>query len=232
MDTSKIGEKFTILGQDPRNFLHSIRWMNDSNCLVIFKTPQNTQIALDNLLQDPKKFRIKVEEDGTVELPTEWFDLKGYNRFGIERKLSARLATEAELSFKKVEALINQYAVFEVAEKELPTYLLTKFKNHDQYDKMIVTIAHSRKAKWAFKPLNRSTIIRSYDDTREFSNYIQKRDRKGSNVYEKFNGNTRRMPLQNPDMGRISGGDYAAQKNIDSNKMAVEEVSVFDNGTI
>ena len=51
---------FNIVGQDPRKFIDQIRWMDDSNCLVIFKTPQNTQLALDNLLQDPKKYKIKV----------------------------------------------------------------------------------------------------------------------------------------------------------------------------
>ena len=92
MNTSKVGKMFSIVGEDPRSFLHEIRWMDDSNCLVIFKTPQNTQIALDHLLQDPKKYKIKVEEDGGVELPTEWFDLKNYNIYGFERKLSVRLA--------------------------------------------------------------------------------------------------------------------------------------------
>ena len=52
MDTRKVGDLFNIVGQDPRSFIHRIVWINDSNCEVIFFSPQNAMLALEQLMVD------------------------------------------------------------------------------------------------------------------------------------------------------------------------------------
>jgi hypothetical protein len=61
MNTRKVGSMFNIVGEDPRTFVHKIIWLDDSNCLVVFMSPQKTQLALQRLLLDPQKYKVKVE---------------------------------------------------------------------------------------------------------------------------------------------------------------------------
>ena len=42
MLTQILGEKLCLVGSDnPRNHIQELRWVNDSNCLVIFESPQS-----------------------------------------------------------------------------------------------------------------------------------------------------------------------------------------------
>lgn len=97
MDTKKVGGFFSIPGSDVRNFIHKIQWLDDSNCKVVFFSPQNTHLALEHLVLDVQSYKMKAEEEGGLQLPRGWFELKPYNIYGIERKLYARYATTAEL---------------------------------------------------------------------------------------------------------------------------------------
>ena len=88
LDTQQVGSMFTIPGQNPKRFVRKIQWINESNCLIEFFTPEFTEIALKELTsREPK-----AEEEQTL-----WIDLKPYEVFEIRRHLSARFATKTEL---------------------------------------------------------------------------------------------------------------------------------------
>jgi hypothetical protein len=65
---------------------------------------------------------------------------------------------------------------YENALREFEIHLLTKFRAIEQYDRILASMDHQRKVKWAFRPLNHSPITKSLPDVRGFNSYTQKRD--------------------------------------------------------
>ena len=82
MDTKRIGNMFSTPNLDARSFIHKITWINDSNCRVTFFSPQNAQMILEHLVLDLNQYKIKAEEDGGLQLPKSWFELKPYDIYG------------------------------------------------------------------------------------------------------------------------------------------------------
>jgi hypothetical protein len=95
MDTKRVGNMFNTPGFDARPLVHKITWINDSCCQVTFFSPQNAQLALEHMVLDISQYKIKAEEDGGLQLPKDWFELKPYDIYSIQRRLFARYTTLA-----------------------------------------------------------------------------------------------------------------------------------------
>lgn len=135
LDTPQIVQMFTVLGQNPKEFVRKIHWYDDSNCLVTFKTPEHTELALKTLMLDPGRMKGEEEDE------KEWYELKPYDVYGVKRQIFARKASENELLFQKKEnEEINQFKVYQRAKEALPSHLLQKFKASAQFDKFMAEI--------------------------------------------------------------------------------------------
>lgn len=51
MQTQNIGEKLCLIGTDqPQYHIQELKWMDDSNCLVVFDSPQSLETIIKNLI--------------------------------------------------------------------------------------------------------------------------------------------------------------------------------------
>ena len=127
LHTINVAEMMTPPTENPRTFIRKVIWANDSNCLVVFETAQATQKSLESTLYNPSEYKLKVEEEGTIELPTRWFRLKPYNIFEIKREVSVRYATLDEILMEKKEEKekpLSRIASFDKAKQTMEFSML------------------------------------------------------------------------------------------------------------
>ena len=178
LDTQKIGNMFSPPTENLKTFIKKILWIDDSNCLVVFSSPASTNVAINYVSLNPEQYKLKAEEDGNGELPTQWFELKTYEIFEIKRQLFARHATEEDINFRrKGKDEINNFLIFLELKQKLVSELIRKFNCKGEYESLLFEKKLEKDKEFLkMQATRRPQRVLETRDTPEFRSYIAKRN--------------------------------------------------------